>query len=174
MSNKYIMDEILAVILIIAITAVITTVTGCSKSPDELYAESKELLLNEETFEKGVETLVLFEHKFPNDPRAPEIVLALATSYQSLKNFDEAAQTFQRLIEKYPDSSEAYKGMFLLGYMYYEDVNNEKKAKSILNRFIELYPDSELTVSAKVLVENIGLPVEEWSTVKKIGSDSRN
>ena len=174
MSHTCAQKETSVAVLFIFIAAVITVLTGCSKSSDELYAEGKKLLLNEDTFEKGIVTLVLFEKKFPEDHRTPEIQLALGTSYQSQKNFDEAAKTFQRLIEKYPHSVEAYKGMFLLGYMYYEGINDLEKAKTILNRFIEMYPDSELTVSARVLVENIDLPIEEWSTVKKIGSESKH
>ena len=95
-------------------------------------------------------------------------MLALATGYQSRRQFDEAVTYFNRLIEKYPGSDEAYKGMFLLGYMYFEEIKDDDKARSTFDRFIALYPDSELTVSARVLLENIGLPVEEWSVVRNL------
>jgi hypothetical protein len=55
--------------------------------------------------------------------------------------------------------------------MYYEDMKDTERAKAVLNKFITAYPDSGLTVSAKVLLENVGLPVEQWSTVKNIVSD---
>ena len=142
--------------------------SGCGKSADDLYSGGKQLLLNEKTQNEGMEIFLRFEKKFPDDPRTPEVILAVATVYQSRGNFDEAAGTFKRLIEKYPDSAEAYKGMFLLAYMYYDDIKDEEKAKSTLKNFIEMYPDSELTVSAGVLLENIGLPVENWSIVKKL------
>jgi len=141
---------------------------GCGKSADELYTEGKSLLLDESTFDEGVRTLLKFEKKHPEDPRTPEVVLAIATAFQSRKNYGDAERTFDRLIEKYPGTPEAYKGMFLLGYMYYEDMKDTEKAKATLGKFIEMYPDSELTVSAKVLVENIDLPMEEWSIVRKL------
>ena len=160
-----------AVAMLIASSFVmIIMLNSCSKSADDLYTEGKTLLLKEKTFDKGIKSLVRFEKKFPEDPRTPEVMLALATSFQSRKNFNEAAETFIRLINKYPDSAEALKGMFLLGYMYYENIKDEEKARTILSEFIKMHPDSELAVSARVLVENIGLPLEDWSIVKDIKS----
>ena len=89
-----------------------------------------------------------------------------------MDNVGEAEATFNRLIEKYPGSDEAYKGMFLLGYMYFDVTKDEEKATSLLTSFIEMYPDSELAISAKVLVENIGLPIDDWSIVRNLESDN--
>jgi len=143
---------------------------GCSKSADDLYTEGRQLILEEATFEKGIETLLRFEKKFPDDPRTPEVILAVATGYQSAGMVDEAAEAFGRLIENYPESPETYKGNFLLGYMYYDTAANDK-AKTILTEFIKTYPDSELSVSARVLLDNIGRPVEEWSIVRELGEE---
>jgi TolA-binding protein len=145
--------------------------SGCGKSPDKLYTEGKTLIQKKETEARGMQILESFEKKFPQDPRTPEVILAIATINQSEKKFKEAEAAYNRLQEKYPKSAEAYKGEFLLGYMYYEDMKDTGKAKAVLNKFIAAYPDSGLTVSAKVLIENIGLPVEQWSTVKNILSD---
>jgi len=156
------------IIILIIFLQLAIIITGCSKSADDLYDESKTLIMKEETFDKGVETLMKFEKKFPKDKRTPEIVLALATSFQARKDFEKAEDTFKRLIEKFPESPEAYKGMFILGYMYFDDMKNKEKAKDILNKFIKMYPDSGLTVSARILIENIGLPLEKWPIVRSI------
>jgi len=150
----------------------LSLLTGCGKSPNDLYTEGKTLILKQETVDEGLKILTKFEKKFPKDHRTPEVVLAHAMALQGEKRYDEAIETYRRLMDKYPQSSEAYKGMFLLGYMYYEDMKENNKALEIFNAFIKAYPDSELVTSAKVLVENIGLPVEEWSMVKKIGAAS--
>ena len=143
---------------------------GCGKSPDDMYTEGKTLILKQETVDEGFKILAKFEKKYSDDPRAPEVVLAHAMALQGEKRYDEAIGTYTRLMDTYPQSPEAYKGMFLLGYMYYEDMKDNTRALEIFNSFIKAYPDSDLVMSAKVLVENIGLPVEEWSTVKKIGA----
>jgi len=142
---------------------------GCSKSADDLYTEGKILINKKETIEKGLKKLIKFEKNFSQDDRTPGVILTIASLYQYQKKYDEAASTFKRLIDNYPHSPEAYKGKFLLGYMYYDDLNDSEKAGEILKDFITAYPDSELTISAKVLLANIGLPVEEWPIVKKLG-----
>ena len=157
--------------LIVLCLLFLITVNGCGKSPDEYYSEGKALILNKETVDKGLKLLKKFEKKFPDDPRTPEVILARAMALQGEKRFDEAVEVYTSLSEKYPDSSEAYKGMFLLGYMYYEDIKDNDKTVEIFKNFIASYPDSELVTSAEVLIENIGLPVEEWSTVKRIGTN---
>ena len=162
---KNFVKEFFAIFLSVAVFLI-----GCSKSADDLYTEGKFLINKKETLEKGLEKLIKFEKKFPQDNRMPEVILTIASLYQYQKNYDEAASTFERLIDNYPHSPEAYKGKFLLGYMYYDDLNDSEKAVEVLNDFITAYPDSELAVSAKVLLENIDLPVEEWPIVKELGS----
>ena len=145
---------------------------GCGKSPDKLYSEGKALVQKNETAAEGIKVFEEFEKKFPKDSRAPEVLLVLATVYQNGNKFSEAEGAYNRLLTNYPKSAEAYKGMFLLGYMYYDDIKDNDRAKLTLNKFIAAYPDSGLAVSARVLVENIGLPVEQWNTVRAILSDT--
>ena len=165
--------KIKAVLIILPFSiALFMILAGCSKSADNLYTELKAQLLNEKTFESGVESSLLFEKKFPDDSRTPEVMLALGIAFQNSKQYYDAEKTFNRLIDKYNDSKEAYNALFLLGYMYYEDIKDQEKAKKIFNTFIEMYPDSELTVSAQVIVENMGLPVEKWSIIRNIGLSS--
>jgi outer membrane protein assembly factor BamD (BamD/ComL family) len=146
-------------------------VSGCGKSADDLYAEGKSLVAVPATLDKGLETLDAFAKKFPKDPRAPETLLAIATISQNEKRFPAAEAAYTRIIDKYPGTTGAYKARFLIAYMYSEDMNDLQKAKAAFTAFIEAYPDSELTVSAKVLLENLGKPVEEWSAVQKINAD---
>ncbi len=167
MKRNYLKKNIAAIFLLVLIFNV--ALSGCSKSPDELYTEGKQLINKNETQKKGLKILLRFEKKFPKDYRLPEVLLTIATVHHSQKNFREAVKAFERLIEKFPHSSEAYKGKFILGYLYYDDIKDSEKATQIFQEFITVYPDSELTISAKILLENINLPVEEWSIVKKIG-----
>ena len=147
----------------------LTALHGCGKSANELYREGKNLIQNKETIAEGVKILKQYEKKYPKDSRTPEVVLALAMAYQGQKQYDEAVKTFNRLIEKYQGTPEAYKGLFLLGYMYYDEIKDNEKTVNILKKFIETYPDSGLVTSAQALIDNVGLPIEEWSVVQKIG-----
>ena len=98
--------------------------------------------------------------------------VAIAMAGQGSGEYEKAENAFNRLIDKYPETPEAYKGMFLLGYMLYDEQNDNDRAREVLNRFIDTYPDSGLAMSAKILVENMDLPVEEWSTVKDLSGST--
>ena len=79
--NSGTMSKIISMAFLVSpLILLIIMLTGCGKSADDLYNEGKILILNEESFDKGVETLLLFEKKFPNDSRTPEVILAIATS----------------------------------------------------------------------------------------------
>lgn len=168
MKKNYLHKNFVKNLFLIFLSAVVFLM-GCSKSADDLYTEGKVLVNKKETLEKGLKKLIKFEKKFPRDHRIPEVILTIASLYQHQKNYDEAVSAFERLIDNYPHSPEAYKGKFLLGYMYYDGLNDSEKAGEVLNDFITVYPDSELAVSAKVLLENISLPMEEWPIVKELG-----
>lgn len=159
-----------------AVTIFITliySVSGCGKSPDALYSEGKKLLQDDKTFDQGIKTLERFVEKNPQDVRAPEVMLAIAVALQGAGRFPEAEAAFTRLIEGYASSGEACKGMFLLGYMYSDMPENMDKAKATLEKFITAYPDSELALSAKVLLDNIGRPVDEWSIVQSLSDSTK-
>ena len=166
--KKFFLRIYIAIVLFAMLLQFILLLSGCSNHADDLYTEGKKLINNEETLDEGLQSLLLFEQKFPDDPRAPEVVLATASLYHSQNNHEEAIGAFERLIEKYPESRETYKAKFLLGYIYIEELNETEKATHIFNDFIKTYPDSELVISAKILLENINIPVEEWSIVKEL------
>jgi len=141
---------------------------GCGKSPDELYYEAKSLIGSRETIDDGLKCLVEFERKYPDDPRAPEVLLTIATVHQAKQDFDNAIAAYESLFSRYPGTAEEYKGRFLLGYMYFDELRDPVSAGSIFRDFIAAYPDSELTVSAQVLLENIDQPIEEWPVIKAL------
>jgi TolA-binding protein len=144
---------------------------GCGNSSDRLYTDGKAFVDKTETLDKGLEKLKLFEQKFPGDKRAPEVIFTIASIYRNKGNYSAALNEFEKLITTYSGSPEAYKGKFMIGYIYFEDLKDYKKAKDVLQDFIRSYPDSGLSVSAKVLIENIGVPFEKWSVMKKIGPE---
>lgn len=145
---------------------------GCGKSADELYTEAMTHISNPDTALEGLKLLQEFETKFANDPRAPEVSLAKASLFQSLRRFGDAITAFKQIQEKYPDSPEAVNSEFLLGYLYYEDLKDTEKAKTVFNNFVKKHPESELALSANILLENIETPVEEWDIIKKIETDN--
>lgn len=156
---------------ILALFISVSLFLNCGKKADDLYSEGQKFLSKEETFDEGIRTLQTFIEKFPKERRAPEVTLTIAISYQNQGRTNEAIQMYQKLIQLYPSTAEAYKGMFLLCYLYYEGLKDYDKAGKNLTLFIKTYPDSVLAASAKILLDNLGTPIEKWSVVRKIHSD---
>lgn len=152
----------------ISVLLIAAFVLGCSLSADKLYEDGKALVNKSETQSKGLEKLITFEKRFYGDKRAPEVVFLVAGIQIDRKEYAEAESTISRLLNNYPESPEAIKGMFLLGYTYYDQLGNKKKAKEIFGEFINKYPKSELAVSARTLIDNMDIPVEQWPVVKQI------
>jgi TolA-binding protein len=146
--------------------------TSCGKTPNELYNEGMELIQNPDTVEQGAEVLEEFTQRFPDHEHTPEALINLGIAYQGLKEYDKAVDAYQRLIANHPNTPEAYKGMFMLGFLYSDELNDPEQAKAVLSDFIETYPDSELVESAVVLLQNVGKPVEEWDTFKNMDDTS--
>ena len=141
---------------------------GCSQSADKLYENGKSLVNNSETQIKGLEKLILFEKRFYGDTRAPEVVFMIAGVQLDRKEYADAESTISRLLKNYPESPEASKGLFLLGYTFYDQLGDKNKAREVFGEFIKKYPQSELAASAKTLIDNMDIPVEQWPVVKQI------
>ncbi len=143
---------------------------GCGKSPDKLYSEAKALIANQETVDRGLESLIAFDKNYPRDPREPEILLCIASAYQAKQDYIRAVETYESLSQRYPGTPEEYKGRFLLGYLYYDEMHDMEKAAATFKDFVAAYPDSELTMSARLLLENMDRPIDQWPVVQQLNA----
>ncbi len=144
---------------------------GCGSGSDAQYREGMALLEKRETAPRGIELLTRFVAERPDDSRAPAALLALAAGCQSLGRSEEAMGHYERIMERHPDSPEVYKALFLSGYLAYDTLEDIVRARELLKQFITAYPDSDLAVSARVLFENLGRPIEDWRIVREINAD---
>lgn len=60
------------------------------------------------------------------------------------EKFEPASKNFQKLLEHYPDSTNAAEASFMLGIIYDNDLNKTDKAENIFATFMEKYPDGDL------------------------------
>ena len=170
--NRVLMHGISSYFFYVFMLFIIILTGSCGMSADDLYTGAMEQSSNPETAGDGLKLLLEFQKRHPGDPRAPEVLLMTASLYQSLRRYGDAIEAFKELPAAYPDSPEAVSSQFLLGYLYYEDLKDTEKANTILSEFLKTHPESDLAVSAKVLLENIDTPVDEWDIIKKIESES--
>lgn len=140
---------------------------ACSKNYEKNIAEADKLI-EQRDFKKAVE--VLKEAVSSNDEKISPVALRkLGIIYQQ-NNLPEvgytesqkiAQQYFYQVFEKFPQSTEAPKSLFMSAYLLANELKQFDEATKQYNLFLENYPNDELAASAKIELENIGLPPEE-------------
>jgi len=110
----------------------------------------------------------------------------LAKSVRSPEEFWEIAQEesdpyeriqyYRDLVNYYPDHKYAPQALFMIGFVYVEEVQNLVDGQRTFDELIRKYPDSEVIESAKWMIENINEPhpkFESLDDVKKKVEEER-
>ena len=71
------------------------------------------------------------------------------------------------LIEKYPDSKYAVQSLFMIGFIYANNIKDLEKAKEYYSKFIEKHPDSELVTSVQWELDHLGEDINEIDFLKQ-------
>ncbi|MBN1212762.1 MAG: tetratricopeptide repeat protein [candidate division Zixibacteria bacterium] len=85
-----------------------------------------------ETYKKGLNAL-------QSEEGVDNILFALGSAYERLKNYEEAKATFELLLEHFPDNAQA---LNYLGYMLADQNLELDYAKELISRAIELIPEN--------------------------------
>jgi len=80
-------------------------------------------------------------------------LFARAQEYEAIQEFNQALQSYDTIIEKYPDSPNRYKAIFMKGYIYTEYLKDKNKAIDAFDRLLADYPDCDLADDAQVMRE---------------------
>ena len=68
-------------------------------------------------------------------------------------NFESAIDTYEKILELFPDSPRAYKAQFLIGFVYSENLKDQQKAKENYLKVIDDYPECDLADDARYMIE---------------------
>jgi tetratricopeptide (TPR) repeat protein len=77
------------------------------------------------------------------------------------EQFDKAVATYERIVEKFPQSKYQAQSLFMVGYIYANHIKNFDKAKEHYGKFLEKYPEHELTASVQWEMQNLGKDISE-------------
>lgn len=69
--------------------------------------------------------------------------------------FEEAEAEYRAFCEMFPESPNAEKALFSLGFVLHENLKKNEEAKAVFEEFQRIYPNSELKESVEWLVKNI-------------------
>ncbi|UCG52153.1 MAG: peptidyl-prolyl cis-trans isomerase [Candidatus Latescibacterota bacterium] len=91
--------------------------------------------------------------------RTPEELWNLA---QTSTDSHQRIRHYEQIVNKYPDSKYAAEALFMIGFVYAEELKSMPDADRALNRVLDEYPQSEVAKTAQWMLENLNKPLPEF------------
>ena len=115
-----------------------------------LYDKGKETNFDIKAAMGTVRVYEMFAKKKADDPKTPEYLFKAAEIQRSLKNYKKAIENYETIQNKHPEYEKTPHSMFLLGFIYENDLKDNDKAKALYETFLERYPEHELADDVKI------------------------
>jgi len=74
-------------------------------------------------------------------------------------------QYYRNIVNKYPDDKYAPQALFMIGFVYAEEVMDLVEARRTFDELLKKYPDSEVAGSARWMIENLNKPHPKFESV---------
>lgn len=98
---------------------------------------------------------------FINDAKVPEYLFKAAGIARSVKLPTKSIELYTQVVKEYPEYEKKAEAMFLVAFVYDNDLNDKGKAKSVYKDFIEKFPTNQLANDAKERLKTIDMTDEE-------------
>ncbi len=131
---------------------------------EDVVEELKKRYEYENYYEKDLELL----------RRSPEELWNLAQEstdpYQRLRSYEE-------IVRRYPESDYAPQALFMIGFVYAEELSDRLLADRAFRLVLSNYPESDVSKSAEWMLKNLDKPLPEFRDIdelqKKISEESK-
>jgi tetratricopeptide (TPR) repeat protein len=113
---------------------------------------------------KATELMYLYIKKAEEEPKAvksPDYMFKAAELAMNLEKTPQALELYNKIIYTYPDYEKAPECLFLMAFIYENNIQNYGKAKELYEQFLKQYPDHEFADDAAFSLQNIGKSPEE-------------
>lgn len=80
----------------------------------------------------------------------------------------ERLKAFEEVLEKFPDDEHAPQAMFMIGFVYLEELQDKVSAERTFARLLDRYPDSDVADSARWMVDNMDQPMPEFESLEEL------
>ncbi len=160
----------------IAISLIVTTVILCSCESGEknngvklsdisnLETELFSSAITAPDLDKAkqlADLYVTYADQHPDDSLAPEFLFKAADINMNVSNPNVTIGIFNRIISDYPDYRNMSTVLFLVGFVYEDQLNDYPNAKKCYLEFLERFPESDFADDAVVSLDNLGKSPEE-------------
>lgn len=155
---------------------------GCTKKSDQYYMDLGNTSLNQKNYAGAASAFSSLVTIYPSSELAPDAIFKMATLYQNQlikteagnntpltreQSLKKASDLFRNVFDKYSQSPNAPKALFLSGFILSNDLKDYADATATFNLFLKQFPQNELASSVKEELNNMGLTPEEILLNKK-------
>ena len=106
--------------------------------------------------------------------RTPEELWNLA---QNSTDSQQRLRYYEQIVEKYPTTDFAPEALFMIGFVYAEEIQSPTDADRAFNRVINEYPNAEVAKTAEWMLKNLDKPLPEFEDLddlqKKIEKEEK-
>jgi outer membrane protein assembly factor BamD (BamD/ComL family) len=122
-----------------AVLIAVLSVAGCSKS----QPESQSSTTVDQSQASGVH---------PPDPTTESGLYESAQAAEQQGQPAEAIRLYRRILTDYPQSTDNYKAVFLIGFVFSEKLNQPDSARTMFHEVIRDYPTCEFVDDAQAML----------------------
>lgn len=121
---------------------------------------------------QGREVENFLQEELDKIQRTPEELWNLA---QTSTDSHRRLTTYNEIVDKFPESTYAPQALFMVGFVYAEELKDQYNADQVFSRVVREYPGTDIAKSAKWMLENLGKPMPDFENLddlnKKISED---
>lgn len=77
----------------------------------------------------------------------------------------EKVEIYRQIVDNFPEDKYAPQALFMIGFMYIEELNDKANARRALEELIERYPESSIIDSARWMIKSLDGPVPEFDII---------
>ncbi len=114
----------------------------------EMYATA-DLLVFQNRFEEAFARMDSLLVLFPQHSLQDDVLYLKARVYEKRREFDQAAQAYLQIVEKFPDDIRADNSLYRLAELYETQLSDTEKAQELYERVFLDYSSSTLAVEAR-------------------------
>jgi len=106
---------------------------------------------------------------FHEEKGSEEELFILAQKYQSEGKNKESVEVLEKIVEEFPKGENRSIAVFMLGFIYANNLKEYDKAEKYYKMFIEEYSDHEFIDDAKFELDNLGKDIDSllFERIKK-------
>lgn len=119
------------------------------------------LRLSDEAASEVIKAYLKYADTWPKDSSAVDYLFKAADVMRGMYRYQDAVQTLELVVSRYPDSDKAPAALFYAGFILHADTEQNNLALPFFQRLIDDFPDHPLTKDARNILPMLNMSEEQ-------------